>query len=56
MKNANKVILFSIIKFTVNHLGINPKKGGSPPNERKFKIKNILIILFLLKIELIWLI
>ena len=31
--------LFNVKYWIVNHLGINPKKGGSPPNDNKFKNK-----------------
>lgn len=36
--------LFSIRAWTVNHLGRNPKKGGNPPREKKFKIRANLVI------------
>lgn len=40
----NKINWFLSIKFCItNHLGKNPKKGGNPPNDNKFKNKKKLI-------------
>lgn len=43
----NKFLL--IISLITNHLGMNPIKGGNPPNEKKFMIREILIFLFKFK-------
>jgi hypothetical protein len=38
--------LLATILLIVNHLGKNPKNGGNPPKERKFKInKNLIFFL-----------
>lgn len=50
--NSDKKYKFSFIKkLTVIHLGKNPKKGGNPPKDKKFIIKNNFIILFEFKFE-----
>lgn len=41
--NGNKKKLFFTSIWIVNHFGKNPMKGGRPPKERKFIIKNIFI-------------
>lgn len=39
---------FSWIKYwIVSHLGINPRKGGNPPKDKKFIINNSLIMILL---------
>lgn len=40
-----KIILFSRRAWIVNHLGMNPKKGGIPLRDKKFNIKNIFVIM-----------
>lgn len=34
-------ILWSIMELMVNHLGKNPMNGGSPPRDRKLRLKRI---------------
>lgn len=36
-----KIILFCSNAWIVNHFGMNPRKGGIPLNDKKFRIKNI---------------
>lgn len=43
---GRKIILFCNKIWIVNHFGINPKNGGIPLNDRKFKIKNIFVMIF----------
>lgn len=43
--------LLSIKFIIVIHFGKNPKNGGSPPKDRKFKLKNRFNILLLLNIN-----
>lgn len=43
---GKKIILFCNNTWIVNHFGINPKNGGIPLNDKKFRIKNIFVIIF----------
>lgn len=47
--------IFSLLikKLIVSHFGKNPRKGGSPPKDKKFNIKIIFIVLLDL-IIVIW--
>jgi hypothetical protein len=44
---ANKIKLLKIIISIVIHLGKNPKKGGSPPKDRRGMLIISFCILFL---------
>lgn len=52
----SKKKLLKIISSKVIHLGKNPKKGGSPPNESRGMLINSFCILFLNFKLNIWLI
>lgn len=42
---GRKIILFCRRIWIVNHFGINPRKGGIPLNDKKFRMKNIFVII-----------
>lgn len=46
--NVYKYILFCIIKLITIHFGKNPKNGGKPPRDNRFKKIDSLIIVFIL--------
>lgn len=40
---ASIIILLDIILFKINHFGINPRRGGSPPMDRMIVDKTIIM-------------
>lgn len=42
---GNRIIPDWTRAWIVNHLGRNPKNGGIPLSERKFRIKNIFVMI-----------
>lgn len=43
MKIVKITIFEFVIQLIINHFGINPIKGGIPPNDKKFSIRQNLI-------------